>query len=158
MKNKATSLIPMRSAGGAIKQVGVGLGKALPWAGIGVGLASAASNFESGNYISGALDIVGLVPLLGDAVDLARTFYAFATIPLNRTNAYNREMSLGPDQSIMKSMGGCQRCHTTNFVREWSLSTPEGRAYVELNGCVSNPNNDLVLDKAYKAMISSWKN
>jgi hypothetical protein len=57
-----------------VKNVGKATVKSLPVIGIGAGLASAADNFRNRNYVSGTLDLVGLIPVAGDAVDLARVF------------------------------------------------------------------------------------
>ncbi|MEG3439736.1 SpvB/TcaC N-terminal domain-containing protein [Pannus brasiliensis CCIBt3594] len=46
--------------------------KMVPMVGIGANLASATNEFRQGNYISGSLDLVGCVPVIGDVVDAGR--------------------------------------------------------------------------------------
>jgi hypothetical protein len=46
--------------------------KVVPFLGIGAGAASAGMELKSGNKISAALDAVGVIPVLGDAVDAVR--------------------------------------------------------------------------------------
>jgi len=130
-------------------------GKVVTGAGIALGLESAGENLKEGNYISAVLDLVGLIPGIGDLVDLTRLGYALIDRPLNRTGAYNREHSLGADQSIMKGMGGCQRCHTTKSVDEWTKTTAAGKTFLMMHGSAANPVNDLAYDTAVKAYFQS---
>ena len=46
--------------------------KAAPIIGIAAGLYSAKQNFEQGNYLEAGLDLIGIIPIIGDAVDLGR--------------------------------------------------------------------------------------
>jgi RHS repeat-associated protein len=45
----------------------------IPYVGAGAGAASAANEFSQGNYGRGTLDLIGMIPWVGDAVDLARS-------------------------------------------------------------------------------------
>jgi hypothetical protein len=73
--SKTKKVVETTAAGGKqlAKRVGKTAASAIPFVGIGVGLAAAADNFSEGNYVSGALDLVGLVPVVGDIVDITRT-------------------------------------------------------------------------------------
>jgi hypothetical protein len=53
------------------KRLGAKVLKALPFLGIAVGVASAAVQLKERNYGAASLDVVGLVPGLGDLVDVA---------------------------------------------------------------------------------------
>ncbi|MBP1886474.1 SpvB/TcaC N-terminal domain-containing protein [Sinorhizobium mexicanum] len=46
-------------------------GKMIPFAGIAVGLASCGDNLREGRYFEAAVDAVGLIPVVGDAVEVA---------------------------------------------------------------------------------------
>ncbi|MGH8546431.1 MAG: RHS repeat-associated core domain-containing protein, partial [Gammaproteobacteria bacterium] len=131
------------------------LRKVIPGAGNILGLESAESNLEEGNYVSAGLDLIGQVPGYGDIVDMGRFFYALIDRPFTRNGAYDREHSLGTDQSLMKGMGGCQRCHTTVAVDNWTKTTPGGRMYRSLNGPAISPVNDLARDNAIRAWVNS---
>ncbi|SHF57127.1 RHS repeat-associated core domain-containing protein [Fodinibius roseus] len=50
--------------------------KWIPFLGTGAGIASAGLNLKEGNKGAAALDILGLIPLFGDALDLGRSMYS----------------------------------------------------------------------------------
>jgi RHS repeat-associated protein len=59
---------------GAKKAGTLGL-KALPVVGIAAGLYAAKQNWQEGNYVDATLDLIGVLPVIGDAVDAVRISY-----------------------------------------------------------------------------------
>lgn len=68
----AVSEVAEKGGKTAIKVIGGKALKVIPFIGVGAALYSAQQEFRRGNYGSAALDLVGIVPVVGDVVDAAR--------------------------------------------------------------------------------------
>jgi RHS repeat-associated protein len=64
-------------AGVKLAKAGKQFAKAVPYLGVGAGAAGAIYAAYEGDYMEAALDTLGLVPIVGDVVDAARSVYAF---------------------------------------------------------------------------------
>ncbi len=62
----------VEAATAGAKYIGKTALKVAPLVGIAAGLYSAKQNFEQGHYFDATLDVIGVVPLVGDIVDLSR--------------------------------------------------------------------------------------
>jgi RHS repeat-associated protein len=69
---KTSHKMPETKMPSKVVKVGGMVLKVAPFAGVAAGLYSAERNLEQGNYREAALDLVGLIPVVGDAVDAVR--------------------------------------------------------------------------------------
>jgi len=72
LKEKWSSTLKKSPTVKLIKKLGGGAAKAIPIIGIAVGVGFVAYNLKQGNYAEATLDAAGLVPGVGDALDLGR--------------------------------------------------------------------------------------